>query len=255
MSRSGYYKKPQDKIAHDGEVINVLNEVVAKHSRWGFRKCFDWMRLQGYPWNHKRVYRVYCEMKLNLPRRAKKRLPKRVKQPIAVKRTPDIMWSLDFMHDTLANGRRFRTLNIMDEGVRECLSIEVDTSLPAERVVRALEQLKSWRGLPQQIRVDNGPELMATSLVNWCQRNSVKLAYIQPGKPTQNAYIERFNRTFRHEVLDAHIFEDLDQVRDLAWEWMREYNEERPHEALGRIPPTLFRKQLTAGVSTSKLST
>ena len=164
------------------------------------------------------------------------------------------MWSMDFMHDTLYHGRRFRTFNLMDEGVREALAIEVDTSLPAERVIRVLEQVSSWRGYPKQIRSDNGPEFLADKLVQWCKEHHVDLAYIQPGKPTQNAYIERFNRTFRYELLDAYLFESLDQVREQAWAWMRQYNEERPHDSLGRIPPTQFRKNLEPENSTFKLS-
>lgn len=150
---------------------------------------------------------------------------------------------MDFMHDSLYQGRCFRILNIIDEGVREALAIEVDSSLPAARVVRVLEQLKERRGLPQQIRVDNGPEFVAQSLVDWCNRQGVNLHYIQPGKPTQNAYIERFNRTLRNEVLDAHIFEDLDQVRELCWHWMIGYNEERPHESLNNLTPSQFSNQ------------
>ena len=141
------------------------------------------MRNQGYPWNHKRVYRVYCAMGLNLPRRTKRRIPKRPKQPLRVCQEPDVMWSMDFMHDRLYGGRAFRTLNILDEGVREALAIEVDTSLPAERVVRVLEQLAEWRALPEQIRVDNGPELISECLMNWCAARDIELAYIQPGSP------------------------------------------------------------------------
>jgi putative transposase len=153
------------------------------------------------------------------------------------------MWSMDFMHDRLYGGRAFRTLNVMDEGVREALAIEVDTSLPAERVVRLLEQLKERRGLPEQLRVDNGPELISERLASWCEENEVKLAYIQPGKPPQNAFIERFNRTYRNEVLDANLFESLEDVQELSWQWIIEYNEERPHDSLGRIPPSEYRRR------------
>lgn len=148
-------------------------------------------------------------MGLNLPRRAKKRLPARVKEPLDAPPHPNAYWSMDFMHDTLYHGKRFRTLNILDEGVREALAIEVDTSLPAERVIRVLEQLKDSRPLPRQIRVDNGPELISSKLVAWCERHQINLHHIQPGKPTQNAYIERFNRTYLREVLDAYLFGSL----------------------------------------------
>jgi len=182
-------------------------------------------------------------MNLNLPRRTKKRIPRREPQPLEVVEIPDKMWSMDFMHDSLYQGRCFRTLNIIDEGVREALAIEIDTSLPAARVIRVLEQLEERRGLPEQIRVDNGPEFTSELLSNWSRQKGIRLHYIQPGKPTQNAYIERFNKTFRYEFLDSHLFEDLDQVRELAWEWMIGYNEERPHQSLGNLTPTEFYKQ------------
>ena len=159
-------------------------------------------------------------------------------------------WSLDFMQDSLSSGKRFRTLNVIDEGVRECLAIEVDTSLRAERVVRVLEFLKDWRGVPRLIRLDNGPELTSVKLQAWCESNGVKLKFIQPGKPNQNAFIERFNRTFRSEVLNAYIFETLEEVREVVWWWMVAYNEERPHDALGGVPPSIYRKRLSAETST-----
>jgi putative transposase len=158
---------------------------------------------------------------------------------------------MDFMHDSLYGGRSFRTLNIIDEGVREALAIEVDTSLPAARVVRVLEQLNEWRGLPDQIRVDNGPELIAQELQNWCDAHHITLAHIQPGKPNQNAFIERFNRTYRHEVLNAHLFESLDDVREISWQWLHHYNEERPHDALNGLPPSHYRRKLKPENSTN----
>lgn len=158
---------------------------------------------------------------------------------------------MDFMHDTLYHGKRFRTLNVLDEGVREALAIEVDTSLPAERVIRVLEQLKDSRPLPEQIRVDNGPELISAKLVAWCEEHEVRLHHIQPGKPTQNAYIERFNRSFRREVLDAHLFSSLSEVREITHKWLISYNEERPHQALGYLPPAVFRQQQTKTSTTT----
>jgi putative transposase len=167
---------------------------------------------------------------------------------------PNAVWAVDFMSDTLYGGRRFRTFNLLDEGVREVLAIEVDTSLPAERVVRVLEQVVAWRGQPQALRLDNGPEFLADQFAVWCADRGIGLRYIQPGKPNQNAFVERFNRTFRHEVLDAYVFESLDQVREITAEWMREYNEERPHDTLDGIPPSEFRIQQTAGSSPLPLS-
>ena len=141
------------------------------------------------------------------------------------------------MSDALYHGRRFRTLNVLDEGVREALDIVIDTSIPGGRLVRTLEQLSRWRGLPQVIRCDNGPELLSQAFVDWCEENSVEIRYIQPGKPNQNAYIERFNRTYRGEVLDVYAFSDLDEVRDESTRWLHDYNHDRPHLALDRQTP------------------
>lgn len=255
MSRAAYYRQGVDRVGHDAPLIDALNKVVAKHGRWGFWKCHDRLRLDGHGWNHKRTWRVYCAMKLNLPRRTKKRLV-RPRQPLEAPRLPNEIWSLDFMSDALYPGRRFRTLNILDEGVREALAIEIDTSLPALRVVRTLEQLVAWRGLPKAIRLDNGPELTSQHFTEWCANKGIELRFIQPGKPNQNAFIERFNRSYRTEVLDHWIFDTLEQVREITHSWLRSYNEERPHDALGNLPPALYREQLKARKnSTSELST
>ena len=244
-ARAAWYRPAAGRRSGDEEVVEKLNTVVDRHGRWGFWKCFHYLRQSGARWNHKRVLRVYRALRLNLPRRAKRRLPARVKAPLDTPPQADLIWSLDFMHDTLWCEKRFRTLNVFDEGVRDVLAIAVDTSLPAARVVRVLDQLKESRPLPSQIRVDNGPELVSARLVAWCEVNQVALHHIQPGKPTQNAYIERFNRTFRAEVPNAHLFHSLSELRDHVHQWMLTYNEERPHTALGHLPPTVFRHQQT----------
>jgi putative transposase len=151
---------------------------------------------------------------------------------------------MDFTADTLYQGRRFRTLNILDEGGREALAIVIDTAIPGTRVVRTLERLGEWRGKPDAIRVENGPEYLAQVLTAWCRNQGVQLTDIQPGKPNQNAYSERFNRTFRHEVLDAYVFASLREVRAMTHHWITTYNEERPHDSLGSIPPAMFRRQV-----------
>ena len=250
LSRSAWYRPRVDRLERDKDVIDALQMLVEKHRRWGFWKCYDRLRLDGRPWNHKRVYRVYTELGLNHRRRTKKRLPSRPAQSLDVPMVPNMIWSLDFMHDSLYVGRRFRTLNVLDEGIREVLDIEIDTSLTGPRVVRVLERLKAWRGTPEAIRCDNGPELLSTPFVTWCEKNNIEIRYIQPGKPNQNAFIERFKRTYREEVLSAYLFEDLEQVREITWNWMQEYNEERPHDALGKVPPAVYREALEAGNST-----
>jgi putative transposase len=244
LGRASFYRTPRNWRTADAAVIDALNEQLKKSPRAGFWKCYQRMRRAGYDFNHKRVYRVYCQMGLNLRRRTKRVLPKRIAQPLEVSLFPNRQWALDFMHDTLYCGKRFRTLNIIDEGTRECLAIEVDTSLPAVRVIRVMERLKQARGLPQQIRVDNGPELISAEFYDWCESHGIDVVYIQPGKPQQNGFVERFNGSFRREFLDAYLFETLSQVREMAWVWMLDYNDERPHESLGDLPPAVYRAKV-----------
>jgi len=256
LSRAAFYRQGIDWTERDWPIIEVLNQLVARYPGWGFWKLYDRARLIGHGWNHKCMHRVYCGMRLNLPRRVKRGLPKRERQPLLVLAQPNESWAMDFVSDALYRGRRFRTLNVLDEGVREGLAIEIDTSLPAARVVRTLEQVGEWRGFPKAIRVDNGPEFIAQELADWCGERKIELRFIEPGEPNQNAYIERFNRTYRDEVLNAYLFENLDQVREISSQWLRVYNEERPHDALGSLPPALYREQVVAAKnSTSDLST
>lgn len=256
LARSAFYKPVVDRLSKDAPVVDALNEIVSKRTRWGFWKCFTRLRADGKPWNHKRVYRVYCDMRLNLKRKAKKRLTTRERQPLLQTNELNRVWALDFMRDTMYDGRPFRTLNVIDEGNREALRIEVGTSIPAGRVVRVLDQLLEVYGRPEAIRLDNGPELTASLFTDWAEANQVKLMFIQPGKPNQNAFIERFNRSFRDEVLNAHLFNSISEVQQAAEEWVIDYNEYRPHESLGDVPPAVFKPRLsTAEVSTFKLST
>ena len=217
--------------------MDALNQVVGKNGRWGFGLCFAYLRNQGHTWNHKRVWRIYKQMGLNLPRRTKKRLPKIIKEPLIAPQELNTMWALDFMYDTLHYGRPFRTLNVIDESNREVLAIEIDLSLPAARVVRTLEQLEEIHGLPTAIRLDNGSELRSAVFMGWCEEKGIELQFIQPGKPQQNAFIERFNKTYRHEVLNAYLFEKLREVREITESWITIYNEERHHRSPGRVSP------------------
>jgi len=221
----------------DSEMIEQLLLIAEHKPRWGFKKMYQYLRNQGHRWNHKRVRRVYCELGLNLRVKPKKRLPSREPKPLVQPEAANISWSLDFMSDSLMSGRAFRTLNVIDDFNREGLWIDIDISIPAERVIRVLEMIALWRGYPKQLRIDNGPELISRRLAQWAETHKVELAFIQPGKPAQNAYIERFNRTFREAVLDAYLFSSIQEVRDIAEEWLEEYNTIRPHEALGGLPP------------------
>ena len=182
-------------------------------------------------------------MALHLKRKPKKRLPARPAQTLVVPGQANQTWSLDFMSDALSNGRAFRTLNVIDDFNREALWIEVDTSLPAERVVRVLETLLLERTAPRSIRMDNGPELISQRLASWAKEKHIELLHIQPGKPAQNAYIERFNRTYREDVLDAYLFDDLEEVRNITERWLEDYNTIRPHEALQGVSPRHFALQ------------
>jgi putative transposase len=230
----------QARRPDDHEIVQELHQLAESQPRWGCRKMTDYLRNQGHRWNHKRSRRVYCELALNLHRKPKKRLAARTALALEVPALSDQTWSLDFMSDSLSNGRTIRTLNIIDDYNREALWIEVDTSLPAERVVRVLEQVLLWRAIPKQIRMDNGPELISQRLEGWAKEKQIDLLHIQPGKPAQNAYIERFNRTFREEVLDAYLFDDLEEVRLITENWLEEYNTIRPHEALQGLSPRQF---------------
>ena len=175
-----------------------------RHQRHGFDKVDAALRHRGYgkSW----LYRVYRQLKLNLKRRGKRRLPARIKEPLVIPATPNAVWSVDFMADALWNGRRFQTFNVLDDFNCEALRIEIDTNLPARRIVRALTELNEIGGRPAMLRMDNGPELISVDLEAWVRHHAVKLQFIQPGKPNQNAYIERFNRTYRDEVLDCYVF-------------------------------------------------
>jgi putative transposase len=238
LSRCAY--RYQAKRTTDEPLAQELRQLADKQPRWGCDKMTDYLRNQGYAWNHKRIRRVYRSLALHLKRKPKKRLPARVPQTLEMPEQVNQTWSLDFMSDALSNGRTFRTLNILDDFNREALWIEVDTSLPAERVVRVLEQLLAWRGKPTSIRMDNGPELISQRLESWARQKNIVLLHIQPGKPAQNAYIERFNRTYREEVLDAYLFDDLQEVRHITERWLENYNSIRPHEALQGISPRQF---------------
>lgn len=235
LPRSSYQYRP--KVKDDSAIENALTQVVDKHPTIGFWQSFYRFRNRGETWNHKPVYRVYCKMKLNIRRRAKKRLPDRVKQPLSIPTAPNQMWSMDFMSDSLSDGRKVRLLNVLDDFNRQSLAIEVDTSLPAIRVVRVLESLLAERGKPANIRTDNGPEFISNTLQQWCQTNNITLQHIEPGRPMQNAYIERKNGSIRRELLNAYLFQSLNEVRVMSEEWRMDYNEERPHKSLGHLSP------------------
>jgi len=233
-----YHPRLSDENA---EIADWLIRLTTTHKRWGFGLCFLYLRnVKGFGWNHKRVYRIYRELSLNPrikpKRRIKRDKPEALSTPVAMNQ----VWSIDFMSDALCDGRTLRTFNVLDDYNREGLGIEVDLSNPGARVARSLDQIIEWRGKPDAIRCDNGPEFVSETLRKWSQEHQVTILYIQPGKPTQNAYVERFNRTARHEWLDLHVFNSVEQAQLLATQWLWTYNNERPHMALGGVPPRQY---------------
>ena len=256
FSRAALYKPKTDWAAKDAPVIDALNEIIDQRHRWGFWKCFTRMRKDGNTWNHKKVHRVYCDMKLNLQRRTKKRVITRERQPLGIATEVNLVWALDFMRDTLYDGRPFRTLNVIDEGNREALRIECGTSIPSARLLRTMNQLIEVYGMPKAIRVDNGPEMTSETFIEWAKEMGIALLFIQPGKPNQNAFAERFNRSFRDEVLDANLFNSIAEAQEAADVWVTDYNEFRPHESLGDKTPMEFRPRIfKSGISSFGLST
>ncbi|WP_081303477.1 IS3 family transposase [Gilliamella sp. WF3-4] len=222
-------------------IVSVLNAITDRHLRWGFPKCFNRIRKLGYQWNHKRVYRVYCELKLNLRVKRKKRIPPRCPERLLVPNKQGECWSIDFRSDSSRNQRRFRTFNVIDDFNREALGIDIAVSLPVGRITRYLDKLAEYHGYPLKIRVDNGPEFTGKTFTNWAKLHGITIDYIQPGSPYQNGYIERFNRTYRTEVLDLYLFNNLAQARRITEEWLTIYNTERPHEALNNMTPIEYK--------------
>lgn len=222
----------------NAEIADWLLRLTHNQRNWGFGLCFLYLRnIKGFGWNHKRVYRIYRELELNLRIKPNKRLVREKPQPLVVPDKINDSWSMDFMHDQLQDGRSYRLFNVIDDYNREGLAIEVDFSLPAARVVRALDQIIEWRGKPTQVRCDNGPEYISGLLANWAKSRSIQLEFIQPGKPQQNAYIERYNRTVRYDWLGQYLFESIEQVQTHATLWLWHYNHERPNMALGGRTP------------------
>lgn len=248
-----YYQSKRD----DQPVVDAVLAIANKYTRYGCPTITKMLR-RANPWNHKRIERIYTMLDLKWRKRGKKRLPARKKQALEQTAAPNVTWSIDFMHDSLWNGRKFRTFNVIDDFNREALGIEIDHSLPTTRVIRALEQIFEYRGKPSRIRMDNGPEFISALFEMWCNNQCIELQYIQPGKPTQNAYIESFNGIYRRHVLDAHLFETLEDVRMVTEQWINHYNTEKPHQSLEDLTPKeylLKYGQLEKSISKEELTT
>jgi putative transposase len=223
-----------------------LQAHAAERPRFGYRRLHTLIGREGVVANHKRVYAVYREAGLQVRRRRRKRLTRGERVPLAAPSRPCERWSMDFMIDTLADGRPFRVLNIVDDFTRECLAIEVDRSLPGARVVRVLERLRAEIGLPQTIVTDNGPEFAGRTLDAWAYAASVTIRFIRPGKPIENAYVESFNGKFRDECLNEHWFINMVDAQIQIEAWRVDYNTVRPHSSLQNRTPDQF-AQLSRG--------
>lgn len=232
------YRYPAKLSGDNALMADWLLRLTTTNRRWRFGLCYLYLRyVKGFMSNHKRVYRIYRELELNLRIKPRRRLKRAKPDVLEVPRQINVMWCMDLMHDALADGSSFRTFNVLDDYNRERLGIEVDKSLPALRVTRALDRIIEWRGKAKAIRCDNGPEYLSDVFVTWARDNNIRIQYIQPGNPQQNAYVERFNRTVRHEWLDQHLFESIDHARETATEWLWRYNNGRPNMVNGGITP------------------
>ena len=239
ISESCYRYQPK-LASENAEIVDWLIHLTEKESDWGFGLCFDYLRnVQGLRWNHKRVYHIYCELALNLLIRPRRRLNRHKLEPLKQPLRANQVWSIDFMHDQLSDGRKYRLFNVIDDYRREGLAIEAGFSLPSVRVIRELKQLIEWRGKPTVVRCDNGLEFISHDFTKWAKKHSIRIEYIQLGNPQQNAYIERHNRTIRYSWVSKHLFETQEEVQDYAKQWLWFYNYDRPHKANGGRPPLM----------------
>lgn len=242
ISKTAYYYK-RKKCQSDEEIEEHLKLLAKEHKRWGFNKMMLKAKLEGKPWNHKRIYRIYCQLGLNIRIKPRKRIPKGEAKMLIQPIIPNVCWSADFMSDVLLCGDKFRTFNVIDDYNREGLLVEPSTSLPAGRIINLLDQKAIFRGYPDMIRVDNGPEFRSTTFIEWAKKHDILIQYIQPGKPAQNGFIERFNRTYREEVLDMNLFNNLAEAKEITKSWLTEYNNARPHKSLNGLAPIGFAKK------------
>lgn len=232
----------------DGAVRTRLRELAAIRRRFGYRRLGILLRREGVRMNHKKLRRLYAEERLQVRRRGGRKRALGTRAPMAVPQAPNQRWSLDFVSDALADGRRFRILTVVDDFTRECLCLVADTSLSGLRVVRELSTVMATRGRPLACVSDNGTELTSMAILRWCQETGIEWHYIAPGKPTQNAFAESFNGRLRDECLNEHWFESLADARSKIEAWRIDYNTVRPHSRLGNIPPAAYAKLSAPGM-------
>jgi putative transposase len=236
-----HYKPKADEL--NNKLEQRLKALAEKHRRYGHPRLHVLIRREGLLVNHKRTERIYRREGLTLKIRRRKKFAAVVRVALPAASRPNERWAMDFIQDSLWSGRRFRTLSIVDTYTRECMTVEADTSLPGFRAVRILDHLAELKGLPSSIRVDNGPEFISKVLDEWAYRNGVKLDFIRPGKPVENAYVESFHGKFRDECLNENYFSDIHEARSKIEEWRIEYNTFRPHSSLDYKTPEEFLRQ------------
>jgi putative transposase len=241
LSQSGDRYEPK-LDAENTKIADWLVRLTDNQRNWGFGLCFLFLRnVKGYKWNHKRVYRIYCQLELNLRIKPRKRMVREKPQALTVPEALNQVWSMDVMHDQLSDGRTFRLFNVIDDFNREALYVDTDTSISSARLARVFEQLRENHGHLKTLRTDNSPEFIGASFTSWAEEQGVQIQYIQTGNPSQNARAERFNRTYREELLDQCLFARFDDVREATYWWMLGYNEFRPHDSRGDQTPVEHR--------------
>jgi putative transposase len=231
-----YKSKRGDQAALKGRIKDICETRV----RYGYRRVHVLLQRDGWAINVKRTYRVYRQEGLMVLKRLRKKQPVPERQPLVRPLRPNEVWSMDFVSDSLANGRRLKCLTVADDFSHEAVDIAVDYGISGQYVIRLLDQAARFRGYPAAIRTDNGPEFTSRAFIGWAQSHGIRHILIEPGRPMQNGYIERFNRTYREEVLNYYVFETLGEVRRMTSEWMPRYNETRPHESLGNLSPRQY---------------
>ena len=241
----------QSRRPADTELRERLRELAGKLPRYGYKRLCRRLRKNGVIVNHKKVYRLYREEGLMVRKRSRKRLVRRAERPSPPTR-PNQRWSMDFTSDQLADGRKFRTFNAVDDFSRECLAIRPERSISGAYVARVLTELVKERGRPEVIVLDNGPEFISRALEIWAEEHAVKLQFIQPGKPVQNCFIESFNGRFRDECLNEYWFTSLDDARQIIAAWRADYNEVREHSSLGGMTPTEYRRAVESSENASR---
>jgi putative transposase len=226
-----------------------IKDIASARVRYGYKRIHVLLRREGWRVNHKAVYRIYCQEGLNLRYRQKRKKVSQARLPKVDVTSVNQCWAMDFMSDALFNGRRFRTLTMMDIYSRECLNIYAGSKITGEVVVDILEAISYHRGHPERIRVDNGPEFISKALDNWSYQNNIKLEFSRPGRPVDNAYIESFNGSLRDECLNTNWFLSIEDVQEKLEAWRMDYNEFRPHSSLGNMTPSDFARSLPEGLN------